>query len=172
MELWDIYDIHRTRTGRTAVRGEAMGSDEYHMVVAACIFDSRGRLLIQQRQPFKEGFPNLWDVTAAGSALQGETSQQTMERELREELGLSLDLEGIRPNLTMNFDRGFEDFYLLERNVDLTSLRLQQEEVQSVKWATLDEILTMIDAGTFIPYYKNLIRLCFDSRERYGCHSD
>lgn len=171
MELWDIYDLHRAKTGRTVVRGEAMGCDEYHMVVAACIFDSRGRLLIQQRQSFKEGFPNLWDVTAAGSALQGETSQQAMERELREELGLTLDLEGIRPNLTMNFDRGFEDYYLLERDVDLTTLRLQPEEVQSVKWATLDEILTMIDAGTFIPYYKSLIQLCFDSRERYGCHT-
>lgn len=171
MELWDIYDIHRTKTGRTATRGDIMGSGDYHMVVAACIFNERGRLLIQQRQPFKEGFPNLWDVTAAGSALQGETSQQAMERELREELGLALDLSKIRPNLTMNFDRGFEDFYLLERDVDTAALHLQPEEVQAVKWATLDEILTMIDAGTFIPYYKSLIQLFFDSRERYGCHS-
>ena len=161
MELWDIYDIHRARTGRTAERGDIMGSGDYHMVVAACIFNERGRLLIQQRQPFKEGFPNLWDVTAAGSALQGETSQQAMERELREELGLALDLDGIRPNLTVNFDR----------DVDAAGLRLQPEEVQAVKWATLDEILTMIDAGTFIPYYKSLIQLFFDSRERYGCHS-
>lgn len=171
MELWDIYDIHRAKTGRTAERGDIMGSGDYHMVVAACIFNERGRLLIQQRHPFKEGFPNLWDVTAAGSALQGETSQQAMERELREELGLALDLSKIRPNLTMNFDRGFEDFYLLERDVDTAALHLQPEEVQAVKWATLDEILTMIDAGTFIPYYKSLIQLFFDSRERYGCHS-
>lgn len=171
MEFWDIYDIHRIKTGRTATRGDTMGKDDFHMVVASCIFNRRGCLLIQQRQPFKEGFPNLWDVTAAGSTLQGETSQQAMERELREELGLALDLSGIRPNLTINFDRGFEDFYLLERDVDTAGLQLQPEEVQAVKWATLDEILTMIDVGTFIPYYKSLIRLFFDSKERYGCHS-
>lgn len=170
-ELWDIYDVHRSKTGRTAVRGEALSPDEYHLVVAACIFDRRGRLLIQQRQSFKEGFPNLWDITTAGSALKGETSQQAIERELREEIGLSLDFQGLRPNLTVNFSRGFEDFYLLEREVDTSSLTLQTEEVQAVKWATLDEILTMLDAGTFIPYYRSLIQLFFDSRERFGCHT-
>lgn len=171
MELVDLYDENRLPLGRTAERGAPKGPGELRLVVHVCVFDRRGRLLIQQRAPEKFIFPNLWDVSVGGGVDAGETSRQGAEREVREELGLALDLSKIRPNLTMNFDRGFEDFYLLERDVDITALHLQPEEVQAVKWATLDEILTMIDAGTFIPYYKSLIQLFFDSRERYGCHS-
>ena len=176
MERWDVYDVHRARTGRTALRGVTdgkggLGRGEYHLVVAACIFNRQGQMLIQQRHPSKQGFPGLWDVTTAGSALAGETSQQAMERELTEELGLTLDLSPHRPNFSINFDRGFEDFYLLEREVDLSALTLQPEEVQAVQWASLEDICSMIGNGSFIPYYESLIQLFFDSRERFGCHS-
>ena len=38
--------------------------------------------------------------------------------------------------------------------VNPDSLHLQYEEVQAVRWATLEEILRMIDDGRFIPYEK------------------
>ena len=47
---------------------------------------------------------------------------------------------------------------------------LQYEEVQRVKWATLDEIFQKLDDGIFIPYYKSLIQLFFDIRKQHGCH--
>ena len=64
MELWDVYDINRNKTGKTAVRGEGLPEGGYHLVVHVCIIGSDGRMLIQQRQPFKHGFSNLWDVSA------------------------------------------------------------------------------------------------------------
>ena len=96
MELWDIYDIDRVRTGRVAQRGKpasegGLGEGEYHLVVHICVFNGRGQLLLQQRQKDKEGYPNLWDVSAAGSALAGENSAAAASRELREELGLVHD---------------------------------------------------------------------------------
>ena len=74
MELWDVYDKDRIKTGKTMVRGAEFEPDSYHMVVHVCIFNSKGEMLIQQRQPFKEGFPNLWDVTVGGSATMGDSS--------------------------------------------------------------------------------------------------
>ena len=44
------------------------------------------------------------------------------------------------------------------------------EEVQAVRWAEKEEILAMIDAGTFIPYHKPLIELLFAMRERADAH--
>lgn len=55
-------------------------------------------------------------------------------------------------------------------DVDIDNLKLQYDEVQRVKWASIDEIFQKIDDGTFIPYYKSLIQLYFDSRKKYGCH--
>ena len=172
MELWDVYDVNRNKTGKTMVRGENFEEGAYHMVVHICIFNSKGEMLIQQRQPFKEGWPNLWDITVGGSAVQGDSSQTAAERELQEELGISLNLQGIRPNMTINFDRGFDDIYLIEKDSDLSELKLQYEEVQNAKWATNEEIFEMIKAGQFIPYYDSLIQLFFDSRKKYGCHRE
>lgn len=170
MELWDIYNRDKTKTGKTMVRGEKFEKGAYHLVVHVCIFNSNGEILIQQRQPFKSGWSNMWDITVGGSAVSGETSQTAAERELFEEIGLKINLQNLQPHLTINFDVGFDDIYLIEKDVDINDLVLQYEEVQRVKWAPLDEIFEKIDEGTFIPYHKSLIRLLFDMRKQYGCH--
>lgn len=167
MELWDIYDRERNKTGRTMVRGPVPEGD-YHLVVHVCIFNSRGEMLIQQRQSYKEGWPNLWDISVGGSAVQGDSSQSAAEREVKEELGLVLDLQGVRPHFTNNFDRGFDDFYLVEQEVNIDGLKLQEEEVQAVKWASKEEILELLSQGKFIPYYEELIEFLFAVRKNYG----
>lgn len=171
MEIWDLYDEDRIKTGETMVRGEAIPKGFYHLVVHVCIFNSRGEMLIQQRQPFKSGWANRWDVTVGGSAVSGDTSQVAAEREVAEEIGYQISLEGIRPSLTINFDDGFDDFYLVQQDLDITKLKLQYEEVQAVKWASRDDILTMIDDETFIPYHKSLIELLFFMRDKMGTHT-
>ncbi len=168
MELWDVYDKDRSKTGKTMVRGEEFAEGCYHMVVHVCIFNAKGEMLIQQRQPFKEGWPDMWDVTVGGSAVSGESSQDAIERELFEEIGLRYDFQKIRPQLTINFDKGFNDIYLIEREVDLDSLCLQPEEVQRVKWASQEEIFRMMESGEFIPYYEPLLQLLFEMRKGYG----
>lgn len=172
MELWDVYDINMQKTGRTAERGKPMSDDDYHLVTHICVFNSRGQMLIQHRQPFKKGFSGLWDVSAAGSALAGETSRRAAERELKEETGIDMQIN-VRPSFNISFDRGFDDFYLLDWDGDISTLELQYEEVESVKWATKEEILSMIDNGTFVPYYKSLINMIFDMKNcyiSYGAH--
>ena len=168
MELWDVMDADRQLTGRTIVRGEPIKDGDLHLVVHVCVFDSEGRMLIQHRQPFKDGWPNMWDVSVGGSAVAGDSSQTAAEREAKEELGLTIDLAGVRPHFTINFDHGFDDFYLIEREVDVNDLVLQPEEVQAAKWVTCDELMAMIDDGTFIPYHKSVIRMMFDMRKNYG----
>ena len=169
MELWDVYDADRRLTGRTAVRGEKLGNDDYHLVVHVCIFGSDGRMLIQQRQSCKRSYPDYWDISCGGCAISGETSQQAAERELFEELGIRLELTHARPHLTVNFDHGFDDFYLVIRDVELSSLRLQPEEVQTVRWADRDEIFAMLGDGSFIPFFRSMIDLLFDVRSKPDC---
>lgn len=168
MELWDIYDINRNKTGKTAVRGEELPEGGYHLVVHVCIIGSDGRMLIQQRQPFKKGWSNLWDVSAGGSAVADETSSQAAEREAFEEIGLKINLEGVRPHFSVSYDEGFDDWYVVHADPDISGLKLQYEEVQAVKWASREEILTMIDNGGFIPYFKEYITTIFVTANQYG----
>ncbi len=72
----------------------------------------------------------------------GDSSQEAAERETEEELGLKINLKKCKPHLTINFETGFDDIYLIEKEVNIENLKLQQEEVQSVKWASKEEILS------------------------------
>ena len=171
MELFDLYTEDRVKNGRTMVRGEPVPEGCYRIVVHICIFDSEGRMLIQQRQPFKHGWSNMWDITVGGSAVAGDDSRSAAERETREELGLEIDLSEVRPSLTLYWEHGFDDYYLLTQDVDPESLHLQYEEVQAVRWADRDEIMQMIDDGRFIPYDKGLIDLLFFQRNHRGAHT-
>lgn len=171
MEYFDLYTAERGKTDRKMIRGEPTPEGFYRLVVHVCIFDGQGRMLIQQRQPFKRGWSNLWDITVGGSAIAGDSSRSAAERETREELGLSLDLSGVRPSLTIHWENGFDDYYLLTREVDIRSLHLQAEEVQAVRWASREEILRMIDSGEFIPYEKSLIELLFFRRDHRSSHT-
>ena len=155
MEIWDVYNINREPTGKTIKRGEKVEDGMYHIVVGICVFNSDGKMLIQQRQHDKIGWPNMWDITAAGSAVKGETSMEAAHRELLEEVGLDVDFADKRPILTVNFARGFSDYYCVEMDTDLDKIKLQDEEVQAVRWADRETIIKMIDDDKFIPYYKS-----------------
>ena len=142
MEMLDLYTADRERTGKTMARGEPTPDGLYRLVVHVCIFDEEGRMLIQQRQPFKKGWSNMWDVTVGGCAVAGDSSRTAAERETREELGLSIDLTDERPSLTINWENGFDDYYVLTKPVKISTRKLQPEEVQAVRWAgTLIELL-------------------------------
>ena len=161
MELWDCYDIDRNLTGKTMKRGEKIPEGCYHLVVHACVFDSEGRMLIQKRTENKIGWPGMWDVTMGGSAVAGETSCMAAKRELAEETGLDLDFTGVKPALSINYGRNFDDFYIMRHDCDTGSLKLQAEEVSEVRWAAKDEIHCMIDKGIFIPYFHSIIDTIF-----------
>ncbi len=161
MEIWDLYTKDRTKTGQTMIRGEQTPNGFYRLVVHICIFNSEGDMLIQQRQPFKAGWSNMWDLTVGGSAVSGDTSQTAAEREVLEEIGCRISFQDIRPALTINFHDGFDDMYLIQKDLEISQLTLQCEEVQAVRWASKDEIIQMIDSQIFIPYDKSLIELLF-----------
>ena len=164
----DLYDENRLPLGYTGERFAPRKKGEYRLVVHICIFDTAGRMLIQHRKEGKRIWPGRWDVSAGGGVDVGETSRQAAERECKEELGLSLNLSGVRPTVTVNFSGGFDDYYLLCRDVPLSALTLQKEEVSAVRYASLEEILSMVDAQTFIPYPKGFLQYLFEARNLFG----
>ncbi len=170
MEYWDLYDENRILTGEKMLRGSEQKKGTYRLVVHVCIFNSKNEMLIQQRQTFKKGWPNMWDITLGGCALTGEDSKTTANRETLEELGIEHDFTKERPYLTMNFDNGFDDIYLLFKDIEISELKLQEEEVQNAKWAGKDEILKMLELGEFIPYHKSFVEILFDLSKRRGAH--
>ena len=152
MELWDIYDKYRNKTGKTHVKGTRTGEGEYHIAVRVWIVNSNNELLIQRRQFDNITWPGMWEAAASGSAVAGDSSLETAIKETMEEIGLNIEDDILEPIFTVKFKNGFDDNYLIRRDVDIENLTLEKDEVVDVKWATMDEIMHMVSSEHFIPF--------------------
>ena len=170
MEYFDVYDENRNFLNKVMPKGTKLNDNQYKLVVHVCIFNSKNQMLIQQRQNIKSTYPNTWDISVGGHVITGETTKQAAHRETFEELGLDIDFENERPFFTINFTTGFDDFYIIEKDINLEDLSLQPEEVQAVKWASKKQILKLISSNKFMPYYKGFIHALFDMKEFRGVH--
>lgn len=172
VEMWDVLGTDGLPTGRTvarAVDGDPVANlrpGEFYRDVYICLFSPSGDVLIQQRAAGKYIDPGLWDLSAGGAVLAGETSQQAASRELAEELGINIGFTGQRPVITATHPDAFFDIYLADLpDDDLSGLVLQPEEVQSARWAGMDEIVAMIADGTFCALHPSLVELVFAAHQ-------
>lgn len=165
-EVVDVYDNQKCITGKTILRSDFFeNSGILRLVIHACIFNSKGELLIQQRASSKKTGAGLWDFSASGQVVSGETSQEGVCRELKEELGLNVEVCQ-PPVFTKIFFNSYNDYYFFWKDLDIFSLKLQKEEVQSVQWASREEVLELRDEELFLSYPKSLIELVFDIGQR------
>lgn len=152
MELWDIYNKYRKKTGKTHQKGIKTKEGEYHLAVRVWIVNNKKELLIQRRQFDSRTWPGMWECAAAGSAILGDNSKETAIKETMEEIGLDISKDTLEPIFTVKFKNGFDDNYLVRREVDIWDLTLEDEEVVDVKWASMDEISEMVTKEEFIPF--------------------
>ncbi|MCB2354219.1 NUDIX hydrolase [Clostridium estertheticum] len=165
MELWDILDENGEKTGRTGERGKPMGQDEYHLVVQVWIKNRHGEFLITKRTPNKTILPNMWETTC-GSAIIGDDSLKAVLREVKEEIGINLSPANGKFLFRLkrqHFDfPDFVDVWLFKEEVDMTEVIYQPEEVCGAKWATLNQIQSMIESGEFadtFTYLEDLFKI-------------
>lgn len=165
MEYLDIYNEERQRTGRIIPRNGEVFEGERLLVVHVCLFNSKGEMLIQKRQLTKDRYPGCWDVSAGGFVRSGEESEDCVQRELREELGLELTKDKLRYLLTEPFSYVLDDFYLAFGDYDVEQMKLQQEEVSEAMWADWKEIEKMLSEGSFVDYDVSLMERIFTLAE-------
>lgn len=73
-----------------ATRGECHnGSKLLHPVVHLHVFNSKGELYLQKRPVWKDIQPGKWDTAVGGHVDLGESVEQALRREVREELGIT-----------------------------------------------------------------------------------
>ena len=74
-----------------------------HRASYILVFNAAGELYVQKRTKTKDIYPGYWDVAAGGVVLAGESYEESAERELKEELGVS------KVKLKFLFDQYYED---------------------------------------------------------------
>lgn len=167
MELWDIYDSNKQRTGRTMKRNDwCLKDGEYHLTVLGVIVRPDGRFLITQRVMTKSWAPGWWEVSG-GAVMAGEESEEAVRREIKEETGL--DVSGCEGGYLFSYhrenpgegDNYFVDIYRYVVDFKEEDLRLQEAETLGYRLASADEIKALADQGIFLHYHS--IRQAFDA---------
>ena len=100
------------------------------LLVSAAILREKGRLLITRR-PADKPLGGYWEFPG-GKLHPGESPQQALVRELREELGIEVDVEEIFDVLFHRYDWG--DVLLLAYNCRRLSGSISNLEVAEHKW--------------------------------------
>ncbi len=151
MERWDLLDEEGNPTGETMDRGAYMRAGQYHLVVHIWVVDGHGHILLQKRSMRRRLMPGVWAATG-GSAIADEDSETAARRELHEELGIATEPGEMKKIARLRRRNAFTDIWLLRRDVDAKKLRLQREEVATVRWVTEQEWRVMIVNGRFHHY--------------------
>ena len=88
-EVFPLVDEQGQVIG-SATRGEChSGSFLLHPVVHLHVFNSKGEVYLQKRPEWKDIQPGKWDTSVGGHIDYGETPEEALTREVREELGIT-----------------------------------------------------------------------------------
>ena len=83
MEFFDVIDKNRNPLNKIMPRNSILGNNEFNIGVEVWIINSRKEILMTQRSVYKS-HSNLWECPG-GCSIAGETSLQTLKREISEE---------------------------------------------------------------------------------------
>ncbi len=139
MEYFDVLDKNRNYLGYNKERGSELKENEYNMGIEIWIFNDE-KLLLTQRS-IDKSHPLKWEVPG-GCSQSGETSIDTLEREVKEEIGVDIKNEYELLG-TEIYKKQFVDMYKSNIKVDLSKIKLQAEEVNDIKFVTKEEFLEM-----------------------------
>jgi len=145
----DVLAADGSPAGRTKPKPDVHRDGDLHRSVHVWIITPDGSILVQRRAAVKENNPGLWDVSCAGHISAGESAIDAAIRESEEELGISLERDEFRYVATLRehsvlnngtyIDNEIHEIFIVRRNVDLSTLRLQPEEVDDARLVTKEE---------------------------------
>ena len=158
MELWDIYDENKKRTGRTMVRNDwNMADDEFHLTVLGVVRRPDGKYLITKRAMNKSWAPGWWEIPGGGVTA-GEESEDAVKREIFEETGLDVSLANggyvfsYRRDNHQEKNNYFVDIYRFEMDFDESAVDVADREIGGFALMTVEEIHEAGRQGIFLHY--------------------
>ena len=151
-EKLDVLNERGEFTGKVATREECHREGLWHRAVYGFIIDKNSNVLLQKRSQNKKLWPNKWDVTVGGHVDAGEFGRQALIREVKEELGIEIkddDVKYLIGSTSINeqgdiINKHYNECYLITKNIDISDIKIQKEEISEVRYFSKDELLKRI----------------------------
>ncbi len=177
-ELIDVLDENGIKTGEILSRKEIHKRGLWHRLIAVVIVNENNEILLQQRSYKKEKNAGMWDISVAGHISSGQDALSAAAREINEEvsinLGYQVDIKDFRYMFSYReeqivredyIDRQFFDFFILRKSgLKAENIKVQESEVEQVKYVTISELNEMIEKKEVVQrdaLYKELMNYLF-----------
>ncbi|MGX7151067.1 NUDIX hydrolase [Enterococcus ureasiticus] len=150
--MLDIYDVNHMKTGKIIQRGEALLEDEFQLAACIVILNHNREFLVTQRHPKKQ-MGLYWEIPG-GAVESNEKSEVAAIRELHEEIGIAVEVSELEFIGTTVYAplHLLIDSYLIIKEVKLSRLVLQEEEVIATRFMHFNEIKKYRLEGKFTPF--------------------
>ena len=159
-EIFPIVDESGKITG-SATRGEChSGSKLLHPVVHLHVFNSKGDIYLQRRPGWKDIQPGKWDTAVGGHIDYGETPEEALRREVREELGIIDFIPEFVDRYVFESERERELVYVNRTTYD-GEIHPSTDELDGGRFWTMQEIREAMGKGILTPNFESEFRKCF-----------
>lgn len=173
-ELIDVLDENGIKTGEILSRDEIHRKGLWHRSIVVAIINNNNEILLQQRSEQKEKNAGMWDISVAGHISTGQDALSAAAREINEEvsvsLGYNVDIKSFRYMFSFRtqqkysdhyIEKQFYDFFILRKeNLTIKDIKMQESEVQAVKFVDINELEEMRNKKIIVerdPVYDELI---------------
>jgi 8-oxo-dGTP diphosphatase len=126
-------------------RGTTIPEKDIYRTTGLWITNPRGDVLLAKRHHNKRFDPDRWGPAVAGTVDEGETYDQNIIKEAEEELGLKEVRLKKGPKIRHSGKtQYFGQWYLLTINRKIEEFRIQEDEVEEIKWFPAKELKEMV----------------------------
>ena len=159
-EIFPLVDADGNVIG-SATRGECHnGSYLLHPVVHLHVFNSQGELYLQKRPEWKDIQPGKWDTAVGGHVDFGESPREALNREVREELGIT-DFEPVFVDKYVFESRHERELVYVNRTTYDGPVCPSQDELAGGRFWTMQEIKDAIGHDILTPNFESEFQRCF-----------
>ena len=173
MELIQIVDENGNFTGQIMDRKEAHDKNLLHNEIAVFIINDKKQVLLQKRSANKRFNPNKWAL-CAGHVDAGESLEIAALREIKEEIGLDVLIDELKPFLEREFtirdsNSHITYFYYIKCNKSEDEFIIQNEELSEVKWFDINKVIDMIKQNDETTVFKKNKLYLFEALKNIYC---
>ena len=131
---------------------------EITRIAALWVVNEKGEFLIAKRSKNKKHHPNVWGPSVAGTVEEGESYEENIIKEAREEIGLNINGVFLSSKKRVSSNHEYFCQYFFAKVPYGVVFHLQESEVDEVKWISLQNLKVWVkNPGEFVPtFIRNL----------------